>query len=202
VRMEQNTNRPATPVSREEIIRTAASVFRKYGYRAATLKDIAELVGIQKASLYHHITSKEELLFAILDDGLHPTIEAVEPLVNDAGLTPCERLARAVFVHVQVLAESIDSQAVFINDSDALTSNPARQQEYMTKRHHYEQLMRKIVRGALEANGRADDPKLVTFAVLGMCNYMARWFQVEGPLEAKEIAATFSNLALEMVGCD
>lgn len=190
---------PRTAVVRDDIVAAAATVFRKYGYRGATLNDIAQLVGIQKASLYHHISSKEELLVSILDAGLNPTIEALEPLVSDLDLTPAEKLRTAIRNHVLLTAASMDSQAVFIQDFDAITSK-ARRNGYLKRRKHYEHLLRTLVTQCLEQNGRPDDPKLVTLALLGMCNYMSRWYREDGSMGAEQIADQFSDLALEMVG--
>src|SRR4030095_6756503 len=52
----------------EAIIAAAASVFRTKGYHAATVQDIADEVGILKGSLYHHVKSKEDLLYLMVKE--------------------------------------------------------------------------------------------------------------------------------------
>jgi AcrR family transcriptional regulator len=49
-----------------EIIAAAAKMFQTTGYHAATVQDIADAVGILKGSLYHHVKSKEDLLYLIV----------------------------------------------------------------------------------------------------------------------------------------
>ena len=57
-------------MTREDILEAAAQVFRQKGFHGASMKDIADAVNLQKASLYHHVSSKQEILLSILDRAL------------------------------------------------------------------------------------------------------------------------------------
>ena len=68
---------------KEEIYAVSAKLFRNKGYAAATMRDIAELVGIEPSSLYSHIKSKEEILMNIcmtcaadFDEGMHKVLQS------------------------------------------------------------------------------------------------------------------------------
>jgi AcrR family transcriptional regulator len=57
-------------MNRNDILTAAAQVFSQKGFHAASMQDIAQTVNLQKASLYHHIDSKQEILLALLDQAL------------------------------------------------------------------------------------------------------------------------------------
>jgi AcrR family transcriptional regulator len=186
-------------VNRDDIVVAAARVFRRHGYRGASLNDIAEVVGIQKASLYHHIDSKEELLLLVLEKVLHAGLEKIGPIA-ESDLAPCDKLERAVYQHIIVTAREMDSHAVFLQDVDSISSELSRR-AYVRTRRRYEAAFRDIVGACLAANGRSDDERLVVLAILGMCNYLSRWYRPDGPASPEEVAGQFSRLAKRMVGC-
>lgn len=198
----KRTQQPAEPraVQRQDIVAAAATAFRRFGYRGATLNDIADLVGIRKASLYHHIRSKEELLLNILDNGIATSSRELRTLV-DSDLSPCEKVKRAVHMHVLLTSEQMIGHAVFINDFDVV-SDKRRLNQYLTRRKRYEEDFRQIVTECLNQSGRDDDPRLMVLAILGMCNYIPRWYRADGPASAEEIADQFAQLAKRMVGCE
>lgn len=199
VRRSAGAAREPRPVNRGDIVAAAATVFRRHGYRGASLNDIADVVGIQKASLYHHIASKEELLLGVLENVLHAGLETIVPIA-ESDLAPCDKLEQAVYQHILVTAREMDSHAVFLHDVDSI-SNETSRRTYMRTRRQYEDAFRSIVGGCLAANGRSDDERLVVLAILGMCNYMSRWYRPDGPASPEEIAAQFSRMAKGMVGC-
>lgn len=189
----------ARAVHRDDIVAAAATAFRRFGYRGATLNDIADLVGIRKASLYHHIRSKEELLLNILDNGIATSSQELRTLV-ESDLTPCEKLERAVHMHVLLTTEQMIGHAVFINDFDVV-SDKKHLDAYLDRRKQYEAHFRQIVSDCLQLSGNHNDPHLVTLAILGMCNYTPRWYQPDGRASAEKIATEFAQLATRMVGC-
>ena len=66
----------------DDIVSAAAKVFRTKGYHAATVRDIADEVGILKGSLYHHFDSKEDLLYLVVKEPIaqmYRTIAASPP---------------------------------------------------------------------------------------------------------------------------
>jgi TetR/AcrR family transcriptional regulator, cholesterol catabolism regulator len=69
-------------MTREEILEAAASIFGERGYHAASMQDIADAVHLQKASLYHHFSGKQEILLALLDFGLDLLIKEMEQVLS------------------------------------------------------------------------------------------------------------------------
>ncbi len=73
---------PSRPsVTREDILEAAAQIFRRKGYHATSMQDIARAVRLQKASLYHHVSSKQDILVALLDRALDLLIAAMQEVL-------------------------------------------------------------------------------------------------------------------------
>jgi len=90
---------PEGQARNEEIFRTAAHLMVQNGYSGTSISDIAKAVGMTKAGLYHHITSKQDMLFQIL----HYAMDAMEAVVFEPtrGLTdPEERLRETIRLHL------------------------------------------------------------------------------------------------------
>ena len=71
-------------MTRENILEAAAQVFRQKGFHGASMQDIAEAVNLQKASLYHHVSSKQEILLALLDRALELLLERISAISNQS----------------------------------------------------------------------------------------------------------------------
>ncbi|MDR7434101.1 MAG: TetR/AcrR family transcriptional regulator [Armatimonadota bacterium] len=180
--------------TRERILRAAAFLFRKKGFKGTSMREIAEIVGINKSSLYHHIRGKQALLFEILQHTVDKAIGRLEKIAR-SDLPPSERLRLAVENHVTHLIEDLDNVACFIEEGKALS--PDRMRAYIVKRDRYEGFFREIIaEGIRVGEFRPADVKLIGFAVLGMCNWVARWYRPNGGYTGEEIARQFSEFAL------
>jgi AcrR family transcriptional regulator len=82
-------------MTRDDILGAAAQIFREKGFHAASMQDIAEAVNLQKASLYYHVSSKQEILLALLDRALDLLIERMQ-LVLAQPLSPDEKVRQAM----------------------------------------------------------------------------------------------------------
>src|SRR3990172_2645703 len=98
-------------MQRSEIISAAAQIFRVKGYQAASMQDIADAVHLQKASLYHHVESKQEILLTILNQALDLLIADMQ-VVLGSDLPSDEKLREAIRVYVSRLDEKITSFAL------------------------------------------------------------------------------------------
>src|SRR5919204_4451489 len=97
---------------REELTRIAARLFAERGYQGTSLADLAEAVGVQKPSLYHHIASKEDLLWEVARGGATAFHEALDTL--PAGAPAAERIRLALRAHLAVVADQPDVPTGFV----------------------------------------------------------------------------------------
>jgi AcrR family transcriptional regulator len=179
---------------RSDIIQAAAQIFRQKGYHAASMQDIADAVQLQKASLYHHVEGKQDILLAILDHALDLLIDDMQAVV-DSDLPPEEKLARAMRVYVDRLTADADLAAVLLLEHRSL--EPGLRAQHVARRDRYEALWRQIIRQGVESGAfRPVDEAVAAFALLGVQNWMITWFKDGGRFTAQELADQFAHLLL------
>ncbi|NIS79120.1 MAG: TetR family transcriptional regulator [Anaerolineales bacterium] len=182
-------------MQRSDILQAAAQIFRQKGYHAATMRDIADAVHLQKPSLYHHIDSKQDILLAILDKALDLLIEDLLQVV-DSEIPTEDKLRQAMRVYTGRLAEDADLAAVLLLEYRNL--EPELRTRHIARRDRYEALWRQLVREGIESGEfREVDEAITTFALLGVQNWMIIWYREGGRLSAKALAEQFCDLFLE-----
>ncbi len=100
-------------MTRDEILVAAAQIFSQKGFHATSMQDIAQAVNLQKASLYHHVSSKQEILVDVLDRALDLLIERMQEVMA-LPLAPDEMLRQAMQVYLSTLLEHRDLAAVLL----------------------------------------------------------------------------------------
>lgn len=181
-------------MSRIEILQAAARIFSEKGYEAASMQDIAQAVHLQKASLYHHFTGKQDILLALLDQALEMLIARLEE-VQAQSLAPEARLRLAMDSYLATLTQYHDLAAVLLLEYRSLSGEARRQ--HIARRDHYEQLWRGLIGEGIAAGRFApQDPALAVRALLGVMNWTITWYRPDGPLSPAAIAGHFADLFL------
>src|SRR5215472_16929911 len=166
-----------------EICRTAARVFYDKGYDGASMQDIAEAVGLTKAGLYHHVGSKDRLLFEIMNYGMDILDETVVSKVRQIA-EPQERLRQVIMGHIDLVVRTRDLEiTVILHENRSLkgelrTRINARKQSYI---HFIEETI-----SAVQIESRQPpliSPKLAAFSLLGMINWLYQWYRPDGPVK-------------------
>jgi AcrR family transcriptional regulator len=181
-------------MQKADIIHAAAEIFRQKGYQAASMQDIADAVGLQKASLYHHISGKQEILLEILDQALDLLIDDMEGVLAGVATTEA-RLRQAILSYVRRMTHEVGLAAVLQLEHRNL--EPRLRRRHIARRDRYDALWRSLVREGVESGAfRAVDEQIVTFALLGVQNWLITWYRPDGRLSPEEIADQFSDLFL------
>ncbi len=193
-KVENKEDKPRVRLSQQAIVATAAELFARTGFGATSLDDIGEALGVTKGALYYHIKNKEEILKLIFMTVLTVSEEPLRQIAQ-AELPPAEKLQRAITHHVAVAADRSPAMTVFYREDVHLTGPFAR--EIAARKKAYERLFEKIVEeGIALGQFRPDiDPKIVTFGILGMCNWLSQWYSPGGSYTHQQIALFFSSLA-------
>jgi AcrR family transcriptional regulator len=180
---------------REEILQASAQIFRKKGFHATSMQDIADAVKLQKASLYHHVESKQEILFTILEQALDLLIGDMRAVV-DSDLLPEEKLRLAMQVYMGRLTGEADLASVLLFEYRSLEKRL--HSRHAVRRDRYESLWRKIIEeGVDQGVFRQVDISITTFAIIGVQNWMITWYKEGGRLTSLELSDHFSELFLE-----
>jgi len=167
-------------------------VFARRGYHATGITELCTANGLGKGALYHYIGSKEELLAAIHDRVMDEVMLSADR-VTSAGGSPSEQLEMLGDELVGIIARYPDHVWVFLHEFPALTGEWAEQ--FRRRRRQYEQRVESIFRAGIDAGEFRDlDPRLATFAWLGMHNYTYLWLKAGGRLSARDVATSFSDI--------
>lgn len=181
-------------MSRDDILDAAAQIFREKGFHAASMQDIAQAVNLQKASLYHHVNSKQEILVAILDRALDLLIERMEAVMAKP-LPPDEMLRLAMRTYLEAMLEHRDLAAVLLLEHRSLKDEY--QARHIPRRDRFERLWRDLIQSGLDAGlFCCADVVMSVRALLGVMNWTITWYRPDGSLSGDEIAAHFSDLFL------
>jgi TetR/AcrR family transcriptional regulator, cholesterol catabolism regulator len=185
------------PTTRERIVGSAARLFADRGYFATSLEDIAQDVGIRKASLYWHVSSKAHLLGEILSGCIEPAYQALVA-IQASSLPPREKLRQAISAHVLEITANVEAVRIFLREGPVL---PAEQtQQFTARRRAYARLFGLILaEGQAAGEFDAGDVHHVGLALLGMANWIAFWYRRDGPSSPQSIAASFADLAVRSV---
>ena len=177
-----------------EVYRTAAQIILRKGYDATSINDIANALGMTKAGLYHYINGKKELLFDIMNFGLDELDEEVATPAA-AIADPSARLRFIIASHAQLVTRGQGAITILVDEITALS--PA-QNRVITrrKREHFDRL--RNVLNELKAQGKLQDvdTTTATFSLLGMINWLSRWFRQDGDLTQEEVAEQVTRIAL------
>jgi AcrR family transcriptional regulator len=177
---------------RRQILQTAADLFRERGYRATTLDDIAARLGMSKASLYTYFRAKEDLLAAISRETIERFTAEMERILR-ADLPPDERLRRIVRRHVEFVIAHRSFLTVFFSEETNLPARLAR--ALAARKDRYDKALQALVAEGVRAGVFRDlPPRLVVFGLLGMLNWLYKWFDPAGTWGADDIAAGFVDL--------
>lgn len=181
-------------MTREDILEAAAQVFRQKGFHGASMQDIAKAVSLQKASLYHHVSSKQEILLALLDRALELLLERIST-ISDQNIPADEKLKQMVRAYLRILAENMDLAAVLLFEHRSLERK--QHARHVPNRDKFEALWRDVLAEGVTARlFLCDDPALTARAILGIMNWTITWYHPNGPMEIDEIADHYSNLLL------
>jgi len=181
-------------MTREDILEAAAQVFRQKGFHGASMQDIAEAVNLQKASLYHHVTSKQEILLALLNRALELLLERISAIA-DQPLPADLKLSQMIREYLQILAENTDLSAVLLFEHRSLERK--QHARHVPNRDKFEGLWRSVLEeGVASGRFQCEDPALTTRAILGILNWTITWYRPDGDMTINQIADRYSDLLL------
>ena len=175
--MARMRNEERYEAQRTRILAESARIFRDRGYSQTSMEDLATALGVTKAAIYYYYKRKEEILFDICDQALEFAYETT--IVTDSSMGAKERLERFVRGGVASIAENMAVFAVLFQETSL--RKEARARRIVSRQRKFEIAVQDIFEdGIKEGTFRADlDPRLASLAVLGMCNWVYRWYNHE-----------------------
>lgn len=194
-RRRRSPGRPAgrSARAREEILAAAAEIFRRDGYHAARMDDIAEELGLAKASLYHYVRTKHELLFEIVLPPYRDFVHHLDEVLASDAPVP-ERIAEVVLRHLENVVRYSPAISIYVENVRTLPL-PAEITELDAR--YLRGLRSLLATGIAEGSLRRADPAVAADALLGMCNWFAVRHSAQSPFDAAERAASVTGIFLD-----
>jgi AcrR family transcriptional regulator len=176
-----------------QILSVAASLMSKKGFAGTSFQDIADKVGLHKSTLFHYYKNKEELLLSILETSIDEVSDRLQEIVADNQIGPEDKLRLAIDNHVGTLIKYLDNVNVFLNELRCLSEG--HRAIYLEKRKKYQVAFQKIVMEMKKKKYfKGCDPKVTTLGLLGMMNWIPKWYRESGPLSKEEIVDVFCTI--------
>ena len=177
----------------EKILSVSANLISEKGFNGVSFQQIADKMKVNKSSLFYYFRNKEELLLRILEIPFDEFYGNFQEIIGNNELEPEEKFKKAIDNHLTLLIEYRANVNIFLNELGCLSMK--NQRIHMRRIWEYEKGFEKII-VEMETKGYFNglDPKIVTFGILGMLNWVIRWYEKRGPLTIKEISNTFYRM--------
>ena len=183
------------------ICAVAIQIFYERGYHGATLRDIADAVGIRAPSIYNHFPTKESLLYHVMTETLIRLHAQVESALADLPDDPVARMRSFIREHIRFHIDHAPEAAVADNEIRALGQE--NRSSVVALRDRYESILRAVLRMGIERGVFAEtEIRLTSIAILTMCTAVATWYRRGGELSPEDIAATYTRFVLRMIGVE
>jgi len=180
---------------RTEIRQTAKRLFKERGYAATSMRDLAKEVGIEAASLYNHLSSKEELLHEMCFDIAEQFFTAFHTAIAEEK-SPSKKLKAAIRAHIGVISSNVDASTVFFHEWIFLKEPELG--KFKKLRFQYEQGFREIIqKGITDKDFKEVNVKLAVFTIFSALNATYDLYKSSEKLSQEEIVESISNLLLK-----
>lgn len=177
------------------MVSAAVELFNARGYEATSMGDLAAALSVSKSALYHHVTGKEQLLAAALEEALGSLRRALEAAEAGDDVDPLGRLRAALHGAVTALAEHRPAVTLLLR----VRGNSAVEAAAMAERRALDERFAALVRAAADAGRLRDDlePDLVARLAFGTVNSLVEWWRPGGPLDGPRLADAVTSYVLD-----
>lgn len=180
--------------SHEDVVRAAGRLFAERGYHGTSMRDLGKELGLLGSSLYSHVSSKQDLLVEVVEEGARLFEESAGKALAAEG-TPADRLDALMAGHVGVVLDNIDVARTFLNEARMLDAT--HRARIVDARDHYEGVFRAVLEeGQADGSfGSAVDPKTTSIFILSILNAIERWYRPDGELDRDALVAELVGFA-------
>jgi AcrR family transcriptional regulator len=179
-------------MTRDAILDAAAQVFRQKGFHGASMSAIAKAVNLQKASLYHHVTSKQEILLALLDRALGMLTDHIAGIAAQ-NIPADQKLRQMMRAYLIALADNSDLSSVLLFEHRSLDKKS--HARHVPQRDKFEKLWRDVIdEGVRTKMFSCADSGMAVRALMGVMNWTLTWYRPEGNKSIENVADEYADL--------
>ncbi|MCH2490512.1 MAG: TetR/AcrR family transcriptional regulator [Flavobacteriales bacterium] len=170
-----------TLTRKQEIVATASKLFKEKGYNAVSMRDIAQAMGIKAASLYNHISGKQEILSTLILEVAIEFTNGMQTVLAEES-SPVQQIERIIEMHIDITVNYSEGLAALNNDWMHLENDELR--SFIRMREDYEENFRQIIkRGIAAGEIQARQPEVILFSILSTLRTLYLWYQKRGKLD-------------------
>jgi AcrR family transcriptional regulator len=187
---------------RDEILRAAQDLFHRKGYANTSLDDIARAVGIKREGLYYYFPNRTQVLITIIKPlGLQLRDRVREILESDA--PPEDKMRQTVENHLMRFETRFAESKITLRD-DYFAENEVVLAEMQPIWDEYEKLWIAIIQEGQDKSvfDATLDPRLAHLGILGLCNWVARWYKPGSSTPVPELIAMYNRMVLRSLQAD
>ncbi|MEM6397748.1 MAG: TetR/AcrR family transcriptional regulator [Bacteroidota bacterium] len=179
---------------KQEIIDVAAALIRKRGYTAVSMRMLAKGVGMKAASLYNHISSKQEILEEIVL-GIAQRFTDGMVAAQQSNDDPIAQIKQIIALHIELTLESTTNMEVMQNNWMYLEGQSMA--DYKKSRNAYEEDLRHIIKaGIAQGSIRDMNPELLIYSLLSPLRYLYIWFPRQEGMDAERLKEDLTSVLL------
>ncbi|MBS44305.1 MAG: TetR family transcriptional regulator [Nocardioides sp.] len=183
---------------RDGVVDAAVENFTALGYHGTSMRDIARSAGVTVASIYHHFSSKQEILQHIMTGTLTDVLGSTQAAVREAPEAPTQRLA--ALVEAWILFHTHSQAEALIGASELRSLDDAGRAQVVALRDQQELVFREVVEaGVASGEFGTTHPREAARAIINMGYAIASWYRLGGEVSPEEMAARYVDLALGTV---
>jgi len=179
-------------MTRDDILDAAAQVFRQKGFHGASMSAIADAVNLQKASLYHHVASKQEILLALLDRALEMLTDHIAA-ISTQDIPADQKLRQMIRAYLSALAENADLTTVLLFEHRSLDKKT--HARHVPQRDKFEGLWRDVLNEGVRTKVfDCPDTGMAVRALMGIMNWTLTWYRPDGDRSIEQVADEYAEL--------
>ena len=181
---------------RQDVLRTAAHVFSRQGFRQATLEDIAQALDMTRPALYHYARSKDELLAecgAIAYTQLDGALDEAR-----AQATGLEQIKRFFIRYAEIVTE--DFGRCFVTTDGSEMNAEMRDRNRSSQLRLGNAVVEMAKKGMRDGSVARRDPADISRALFGIFNGMARWYRPTAKRASADMASEMLAAVLTGIG--
>jgi AcrR family transcriptional regulator len=179
---------------REDLLRVCARLFREKGFDGTSIRDVSQAAGMHSGSPFYHFKSKQEMLVAVMEQGLTEGLRHLEAIAA-LKLPPAEKFRKLVRAHLGTLCDAgNDFIPVMLYDWRSLT--PANRRRVIALKDRYDALWQRVTDELIAAGLMRGDAQLARLFTFGVLNWTARWYHAGGRRSLDEIAEEAARFML------
>ena len=187
----------STATKRDVIVREAAKLFKEKGYKAASMRELAGTVGVEAASLYNHIKSKDELLRMICFEVSSQYYDNFDQVERGTGGV-LEKIERVLRFHVTQMMNNYEY--VYVTDQDWRKLQEPQLTEYRELRRNYRKRFTALVQQAIDAGEvKPIDANSVVMIFMNAMGAIDQWHRIIHKVDSKTFEEIITGLLIDGV---